>query len=168
VGGAGSDRLWGEDGNDRVNGGADGDFVVGGAGRDVVIGGAGADQLQGDEGADTLHGQDGRDLLTGGVGDDRLGGGSGADTLNGGEGADTFVIVSRAWSRDVVQDFDAAAGDRLDVSDFGAEWMFTTKPVGTGSTAVVVTSSTDPTRSWTCFLLQGVTETELGADWLIR
>lgn len=100
-----------------------------------VLGSAFADRLTGAALADDLRGQDGVDALVGGLGNDTLSGGAGADTLTGGRGrdeftggaaADRFVLTStldsgtRVSRRDVVTDFSAAGGDRLDLSQIDA------------------------------------------------
>ena len=84
TGGAGADRLYGEEGNDWLDGG-DGD-----------------DSLDGGEGNDTLFGGAGQDLLRGGAGDDELVSGGGGDLLEGGAGFDSY----RVRKGDVVRDGD--------------------------------------------------------------
>ena len=63
-----------------------------------------------------LAAQGGTDVLDGGAGNDRPVGGLGADTLTGGSGADRFVLRTMEDGADTVLDFDAADGDRLDLS----------------------------------------------------
>jgi len=90
-------------------------------GDDLFNGTAGNDTLDGGGGNDVLNGLDGNDLLLGGIGNDSLTGGSGQDTLTGGTGADRFVFKSDADSglgplqRDLIVDFNAAEGDKIDV-----------------------------------------------------
>jgi Ca2+-binding RTX toxin-like protein len=78
-------------------------------------------------GNDTLLGGSAGDRLDGGHGADRLVGGEGRDTLLGGPGADVFVFAAAtdsAASRslaDRILDFDAGAGDRLDLSAIDAD-----------------------------------------------
>ncbi|MEK0085706.1 type I secretion C-terminal target domain-containing protein [Benzoatithermus flavus] len=96
-GGPGSDTLAGTDGIDAI------------AGRD------GNDNLFGNGGGDFLDGGDGDDRLFGGDGDDILVGGPGRDVLAGGAGADRFVLTALGDGRDIILDFDATAGDRLDL-----------------------------------------------------
>lgn len=75
---------------------------------DTLTGGAGADSLSGYAGRDRLSGSDGDDLLTGGIG---------RDTLSGGTGADRFIYgAAGVGSPDHITDFDAASGDRIDLS----------------------------------------------------
>ncbi|WP_434570446.1 retention module-containing protein [Pseudomonas sp. Z3-8] len=85
-------------------------FGVSGAhdGNDTLLGGAGND---------ILFGQGGNDLLDGGKGNDILLGGKGNDTLIGGLGGDTFVWKSGDTGTDVIKDFKAAEGDRIDLRD---------------------------------------------------
>ncbi len=88
----------------------------------VIEGSAGANVLSGGAGDDSLFGNGGADTLAGGDGNDRLIGGGGRDILTGGAGVDTFVWLKRAESRagksrrDVITDFDAAAGETIDLS----------------------------------------------------
>jgi serralysin len=97
------------------------DTLQGGAGAELVQGLAGNDRLLGGGGNDTLEGGAGADRIYGDAGDDRLIGGAGSDTLTGGAGADHFVFLAFADRHDSITDFDAAAGDRLDLSAlFGA------------------------------------------------
>jgi len=58
---------------------------------------------------------DGDDTVLGGWGDDVLWGGAGNDTLTGGPGRDLFVC-SPAGGQDTITDFDAAAGEAVDLS----------------------------------------------------
>ncbi|WP_374469778.1 Ig-like domain-containing protein [Phenylobacterium sp.] len=103
---SGDDRLFGDDGDDRV---------FGGTGDDFLHGNEGADTISGDEGGDILQGGKGDDVLSGGEGDDLLLGDLGNDTLTGGAGADVFVALVRG-GRDIVADFNAAEGDRVQLS----------------------------------------------------
>ncbi|MGN8359368.1 immunoglobulin-like domain-containing protein, partial [Pseudomonas sp. SMN11] len=68
-------------------------------------------------GNDTLLGTDGNDIIFGGAGNDTLIGGKGNDTLTGGSGADLFVWKAGHTGNDVITDFKASEGDRLDLSD---------------------------------------------------
>ena len=58
---------------------------------------------------DTLHGGDGQDLLLGG---------DGHDILYGEEDADIFYFRDGDSGTDTIRDFDAAEGDRIDISEF--------------------------------------------------
>ncbi|MEO8114101.1 MAG: pre-peptidase C-terminal domain-containing protein, partial [Phenylobacterium sp.] len=120
-GGSGFDDINGNMGDDTAHGGAGDDWVVGGkdndalfgdAGNDIVYGNIGADTCDGGNGADLIRGGQDNDLLTGGAGDDWLSGDRGADTITGGTGADIFHTFGVAGA-DVVTDFNAAEGDRV-------------------------------------------------------
>lgn len=127
---AGDDRVFAGAGADSVAGAAGADLLSGMEGLDTLAGGAGADTILGGAGADVLNGGTENDILTGGLGNDRLVGGDGNDMLHGGLGADVLLGGSGAdrfrWSSvaespaggttDRVVDFDAAEGDRLDLS----------------------------------------------------
>jgi Ca2+-binding RTX toxin-like protein len=92
----------------------------------ILTGGRGADTLSGLDGNDQLIGNAGADLLFGGSGADILIGGAGADTLTGGSEADIFRFLvagdSGRGSRyaDVITDFNATEGDRIDLSGIDA------------------------------------------------
>ncbi|QAX82644.1 large adhesive protein [Pseudomonas sp. DTU12.3] len=94
-------------------------FDVSGAhdGNDTLLGGAGNDILFGSGGNDLLDGGKGNDILLGGTGNDTLIGGQGNDILIGGSGADTFVWKSGDTGNDVIKDFKASEGDRIDLRD---------------------------------------------------
>lgn len=91
-----------------------------------LTGAAAADVIVGRSNTDTLKGMAGNDRLDGGAGDDTLIGGAGADLLVGGSGADLFVFQTvgesriAATGRDEIADFNAAEGDRLDLSKIDA------------------------------------------------
>lgn len=124
IGGDGNDKLVGGKGNDKLYGDLGNDKLNGGAGKDKLFGGEGNDKLNGGAGKDELFGGGGDDVLKGGKGKDRLDGGAGADTLVGGKGKDTFVFsyVSGDNSTDRIKDFDASAGDRIDLTSYGKAW----------------------------------------------
>ncbi|MEE3645082.1 MULTISPECIES: Ig-like domain-containing protein [unclassified Brenneria] len=90
-------------------------------GNDILNGGVGNDILFGQGGNDTLNGGSGNDLLYGGSGDDLLIGGAGNDVLIGGAGADTFKWQAGEVGHDVIKDFNASEGDRIDLSDLVGE-----------------------------------------------
>ncbi|MGR4976638.1 LapA family giant adhesin, partial [Pseudomonas sp. LARHCG127] len=94
-------------------------FDVSGAhdGNDTLLGGAGNDIIFGQGGNDTLDGGKGNDILLGGTGNDTLIGGQGNDTLIGGLGGDTFVWKSGDTGTDVIKNFNAGEGDRIDLRD---------------------------------------------------
>nr|WP_206759217.1 immunoglobulin-like domain-containing protein [Pseudomonas fluorescens] len=95
------------------------DFDVSGAkdANDTLLGGAGDDILFGQGGNDLLDGGKGNDILLGGTGNDTLIGGQGNDILIGGSGADTFVWKAGDIGNDVIKDFKASEGDRIDLRD---------------------------------------------------
>jgi len=68
----------------------------------------GNDTLNGGAGNDILYGQGGNAILIGGADD---------DILYGGTGADTFVWQKGDIGQDVIKDFNASEGDRIDLRD---------------------------------------------------
>ncbi len=98
-----------------VQGGAGNSVLFAPAEGGVIDGGAGADRLLGGNGDDVLSGGDDRDLLVGGTGNDVLDGGSDQDILFGGSGADTFIL-SATDAFDLIRDFSAAEGDRVQLA----------------------------------------------------
>ncbi|WJM91720.1 retention module-containing protein [Pseudomonas brenneri] len=86
-------------------------------GNDTLLGGSGDDILFGQGGNDYLDGGKGNDILLGGTGNDTLIGGKGNDILIGGTGADTFVWRAGDTGNDVIKDFKASEGDRIDLRD---------------------------------------------------
>lgn len=76
--------------------------------------GRGNDTLRGGGGDDALHGGLGTDKLFGEAGDDTLYLGPGKDQATGGPGADTFVLLGGSRGS-AIKDFDATAGDRLEL-----------------------------------------------------
>ncbi len=101
----------GSSGNDRLFGTLSADFIRGLGGNDRLQGAGGADNLLGGSGNDTVYGGAGADRMTGGLGRDYLEGNSGADRFVFSSGAETGSTASTA---DVIGDFSAAQGDRLD------------------------------------------------------
>ena len=59
-------------------------------------------------------------MVSAGAGNDVIEGGPGGDLLAGGLGADTFVYKSVADRGDIITDFSAAQGDRVDLSSLFA------------------------------------------------
>lgn len=113
-GGEGNDLSWGGRGSDLIRGDAGDDLIGGGLGRDALYGGDDDDTLFGGGDDDRLFGDYGKDTLYGGAGDDDLNGGLGDDLLSGGAGADTFIF-GRNEGDDVIRNFNAKDGDRIDV-----------------------------------------------------
>lgn len=96
----------------------------------------GGAQVFGSDGADRIHGSAEADVIAGGGGGDRMA---------GGDGADRFVFLSAADAphgdkpRDLITDFDAAAGDRLDLSALsGGNFSFLGGDAFTGEAAAGV------------------------------
>ena len=114
---AGNDTITGGAGHDLIYGGAGDDTLNGGSGNDQLFGGVGVDTLKGDAGNDYLDGGAGNDLLNGGAGDDILRGGLGNDQLTGGTGADLFLWQRGDLGNDIIREFNAAEGDRIDLRD---------------------------------------------------
>lgn len=112
---------------DDLPGGANANAFYGGGGGDTMDLGGGNDTAQGGLGNDVIRGEGGADQLFGGLGADRLTGGEAADILTGGGGADVFVYLRLSEStplpggRDRITDFDAASGDRLNLSALDAD-----------------------------------------------
>lgn len=106
---ANADTILGRGGNDTMNGNG---------GNDILHGGAGNDTLRGGNGNDVVHGGIGNDTLYGDAGNDVLYGDNGLDNLYGGAGADTFKFLKETAFRniDVIHDFSASQGDKIDVS----------------------------------------------------
>lgn len=114
-GGAGNDTITG------TNGWYQGDRLFGEQGNDLLSGLDNDDTLVGGSGNDTLIGGEGNDFLVGGDGNDVLKGGGDADTLIGGNGADIFEVSSNFQNNDpedIIKDFDATEGDKLDLRNF--------------------------------------------------
>ncbi len=84
---------------------------------DLINGSKYSDIINGGNGHDVLYGNAGNDLLNGGDGNDLLIGGIGNDTLTGGAGADVFMWKAGDVGNDVIKDFNATQGDRIDLSD---------------------------------------------------
>ncbi len=87
---------------------------------DIIVGGSGNDTLDvSDRFADEtfVDGGSGNDTIKGGVGRDHIFGGTGDDVLTGGSGADIFYF-SGDHGNDTITDFNAAEGDRIDLSGF--------------------------------------------------
>lgn len=101
--------------------------LVGSNYNDLLIGDSNSNDLYGGNGNDTLIGGTGNDLLFGGRGNDVLIGGAGTDYMRGGPGADTFRFDSPSDTpvftfvpRDKIFDFNAYAGDKIDLSRIDA------------------------------------------------
>lgn len=162
---------------DRLQGGSGNDTIQGGGGNDTLVGAAGNDVLRGDDGNDVLYGQGGTDTLQGGAGADWLIGGAGADSLTGGAGADRFLFQRMTDRGDRIADFDAAAGDRLVVTDILGAFGDTYAELS-ASGHVALSRSSVGVRVWLdadgggdswvpLALLEHTTIAALGSDFLI-
>jgi trimeric autotransporter adhesin len=90
--------------------------LVDGSGRQVIAGCFERFDFIGGSGNDSISGGLGIDHIDGGTGSDVLFGGEGADVLTGGAGVDIFRCeVAQDGTVDLITDFDAAAGDILDL-----------------------------------------------------
>jgi Ca2+-binding RTX toxin-like protein len=138
----------------RISGRAGNDNLHGHLGPDVINGQMGDDQIDGRGGDDSLRGGRGADRLFGAEGNDWLSGDRDNDTLTGGSGADRFHIAS-GFGDDLVTDFNAAEGDRVEMPRGAA---YTLRDVGTD---VVVE------LSGARLSLRGIRMAELPADWLV-
>jgi hypothetical protein len=97
-----------------IYGGPRDEAMDGTEGPDVIYGRGGNDVLRGLGGDDVLRGGKGDDRIEGGDGGDWLSGDRGDDTLTGGRGADVFHSSAQA-GLDLVVDFNAAEGDRIEL-----------------------------------------------------
>ena len=89
----------------------------GGAGNNVL---SGFENVTGSQSGDLLTGDALANVLNGNGGNDSLVGGGGNDTLIGGGGLDSFVFAAGS-GQDEVTDFDALAGELLDVGAIFAD-----------------------------------------------
>ena len=121
--GDGADLIYGNQGADLIYGNLGEDTAFAGQGNDTVFAGQSNDAVYGNLGNDIVYGNLGDDFVFGGQGEDRLFGGQGNDTINGNLGNDTVFgnlgadrfVFGQGAGADVVMDFSAAQGDRLDV-----------------------------------------------------
>ena len=81
-----------------------------------------SDTIVGDRQNNLLFGNGGNDIISGGSGNDILTGGNGNDTLTGGLGADKFVFTNVLEGVDIIKDFKAVEGDKIQIyqAGFGA------------------------------------------------
>ncbi|WP_296597274.1 hypothetical protein [Phenylobacterium sp.] len=98
-----------------INGGEGDDRLKGTRRPDDIQGRPGNDSIEGLGGDDVLRGGRGRDTVDGGAGDDWISGGRDNDVLRGGKGADVFNSFAESGT-DVVLDFDAQEGDRVEIN----------------------------------------------------
>ncbi|HYX18243.1 MAG TPA: calcium-binding protein [Nostoc sp.] len=78
-----------------------------------------SDTIVGDRQNNLLFGNGGNDTLSGKRGNDTLTGGLGTDTLTGGLGADKFVFTNVLEGVDIIKDFKAVEGDKIQISQVG-------------------------------------------------
>jgi Ca2+-binding RTX toxin-like protein len=121
------ENLSGSGYDDSLFGDNNANFLNGNDGADTLLGFGGDDILYGDG-----RSLGGNDVLNGGAGHDTLNGGPGGDTMAGGLDADIFVWHSTNEGAaltsagvdfanlDVILDFNAAEGDKIDVSTIDA------------------------------------------------
>ena len=113
IGGHGQDKLYAGQHQDQVYGNQGQDLIYGHKGDDAIYGGQDDDLIYGNQGNDRLYGNVGNDSIWAGQDDDWIDGGDGDDLLWGNKGADLFHLSA---GYDVIYDFSAADGDRLEVS----------------------------------------------------
>ena len=111
-GNRGRDYIYGGKNDDSLYGNQDDDLIFGNRGRDSIYGGKHDDSLYGNQGSDFLYGNRGNDCIWAGQDDDWIDGGEGEDWLWGNKGADLFHLSA---GDDVIKDFSANEGDRLEV-----------------------------------------------------
>ncbi|MGB3403152.1 MAG: DUF4038 domain-containing protein [Microcoleaceae cyanobacterium] len=142
LGGNDNDIVNGDGGNDILKGGNGNDTVDGGTGNDRVFGQNGNDFLTGGEGNDRVFGQNGNDVIVGVNPDDNTPGLGEADVLVGGANADTFVLgdATQAFyddgvdgtrgnaDRAIIQDFDKASGDLIQLHASPEDYSLRTVP----------------------------------------
>ena len=92
LGGAGNDRLNGNEFNNGLEGNSGDDTIFGNAGHDAILGGDGNDTIDGGAGDEIIDGGNGNDTITGGPGSDEMFGRLGNDTFfaRDGEADDVF------------------------------------------------------------------------------
>lgn len=137
-------KIEGGSGDDRLTGTTRPDDMQGRPGDDTMNGLAGDDVMRGGRGRDDMNGGPGRDWISGGREDDTLRGGPGGDIFNVFEGSGT----------DVVLDFKAGEGDRVEVA------------LGAGYTVVQSGADTVIDLLGARLVLRGVTLADLPRDWI--
>lgn len=115
IGGAGADKLTGDDltGND-IKGGAGNDLIDGLGQNDNLYGEAGNDTLNGGAGQDALFGGDGNDILTGGEDQDSYTPGAGLDTVTDTGSTGDIIYLSGADGLGDKYDLGADANDTVE------------------------------------------------------
>ncbi len=125
------DVLVGHDGGNQLYGQGGDDVVKGYGGNDGIFGHAGDDTLLGMDGDDGLSGNEGNDTLVGGAGRDNMWGHGDADTFVWTKTTEAPFAYDPAWNEqnfgidpnsiDVINDFNAAEGDLIDLSKIDAD-----------------------------------------------
>lgn len=95
--------------NDNLRGGTEDNIIFGGNSSDRLFGRGGDDTLNGELGTDVLYGNGGVDIMTGGDQIDRFVYFNASETGVG------------AGNRDIITDFDAAAGERMEIRRIDAD-----------------------------------------------
>jgi Ca2+-binding RTX toxin-like protein len=155
-GDAGVDLISGDLGDDLAAGGDGGDWIWGGAGNDTVYGNQGSDLLAGGDGNDFIYGGNDDDLMWGEDGNDLLSGDRGNDTLSGGRGADIFMFWPGGGT-DTIADFDAAAGDRIQLAA-GTTWQVGSTATGDAELFLATGDA---------IILKGITAGSVSTNWVV-
>lgn len=129
---AGEDILHGDGGDDDLRGGGNADRLAGAGGRDALYGGAGGDRMSGGTARDELYGEDGQDTLLGNNARDLLYGGAARDVLEGGRGVDRMYggSGSDTLRGDAGRDVLIGGGDADKLSGGGGADVFRFETVG--------------------------------------
>ena len=142
LGGGDNDNVNGDGGDDILKGGNGNDTVDGGTGNDRVLGNNGNDFLTGGEGNDRVFGQNGSDVIIGVDPNNNTPGLNEADVLTGGADADTFILGDDTQAfyddgvdgsrgntdRAVINDFDKASGDIIQLHGTPGDYQLRTVP----------------------------------------
>ncbi len=150
----GDNTLFGGNGADTFYGGTGNDALTGNDGNDLLYGGVGDDMLSSDGGSNymgnnRLYGGAGNDVLIGGPAFDAidtLAGGGDNDTMSGGGGADVFTY-SLGDGNDIITDFNAAEGDKVDLTGVTFDHLGATTNIAVLSDGHTITASN--AYSWT-------------------
>ena len=143
-GDTGAQMLIGLSGNDTITAGPGETLIYGGPGANLLIGGAGTDTIIGTTGNDTMIGGSGTTVLQAGAGTSVLYAEAGQAVLIAGAGTDTFIFTpghtggATAATADVIQNFQAALGDTVNLTAFAA-----TLPAGIGHLTFIGTAAFD-------------------------
>jgi Ca2+-binding RTX toxin-like protein len=108
--GGAADTIYGGAGNDKINGNN---------GNDLIYGGSGNDDINGNNHDDTIYGGSGNDTITGGNGTDVIIGGYGADTITA-TNNDTIRYLDLKDTNDIISGFVSGNSMKLDLSAIDA------------------------------------------------